>query len=69
MDGLLRIHILSYLLTTLLYYSQVFIQQAYSHLSNKRGGWNKRGGGAKVVKSINVEVEITVEAGIFLKNQ
>ena len=41
----------------------------YSHLSNKRGGWNKRGGGAKVVKSINVEVEITVEAGIFLKNQ
>ena len=28
----------------------------YSHLFNKRGGWNKRGGGAKVAKSINVEV-------------
>ena len=31
------------------------------HLSNKRGGWNKRGGGAKVAKvakSINVEVGI-----------
>ena len=25
----------------------------YSHLSNKRGGWNKRGVGAKVAKSIN----------------
>ena len=31
----------------------------YSHLSNKQGGWNKRGGGAKVAKSINVEVEKT----------
>ena len=30
----------------------------YSHLSNKRGGWNKHGGGAKVAKSINVEVGI-----------
>ena len=30
----------------------------YSHLSNNRGGWNKRGGGAKVAKSINVEVGI-----------
>ena len=28
----------------------------YSHLSNKRWGWNKRGGGAKVEKSVNVEV-------------
>ena len=27
----------------------------YSHLSNKRGGWNKRGGGAKFAKSLNVE--------------
>ena len=26
-----------------------------SHLSNSLGGWNKRGGGAKVAKSINVE--------------
>ena len=33
----------------------------YSHLSNSRGGWNKRGGGAKVVKSLNVE------GGIFWK--
>ena len=30
----------------------------YSHLSNKRGAWNKRGGGAKNAKSINVEVGI-----------
>ena len=41
----------------------------YSHISNNHGGWNKRGGGAKVAKSINVEVGITVEVGIFLKNQ
>ena len=27
----------------------------YSHLSNKRGGWNKRGGGTKVAKSIKME--------------
>ena len=27
----------------------------YSHLSNNRGGWNKRGGGAKVSKAIYVE--------------
>ena len=33
----------------------------YSHLSNSRVGWNKRGGGAKVAKSINVE------GGIFWK--
>ena len=26
--------------------------QAYSHLSNKHGGWNKRGGGAKNAKSL-----------------
>ena len=34
----------------------------YSHLFNKRGGWNKRGGGAKVAKSLNME------GGIFEKN-
>jgi hypothetical protein len=28
---------------------------AYFYLSNKRGGWNKRGGGAKNAKSLNVE--------------
>ena len=27
----------------------------YSHLFNKRGGWNKRGGGAKFANSLNVE--------------
>ena len=37
----------------------------YSHLSNKRGGWNKRGGGAKNANSLNVEVGINVE-GVHL---
>ena len=36
-------------------------------LSNNRGGWNKREGGAKVVKSLNVEVGINVEGEIFWK--
>ena len=35
----------------------------YSHLFNKRGGWNKRVGGAKVAKSLNVEARINVEGG------
>ena len=39
----------------------------YSHLFNKRGVWNKRGGGAKVAKSPNMEVGINVEGGIFWK--
>ena len=39
----------------------------YSHLSNNSGGWNKRGGSAKVAKSINLEVGINVEGGIFWK--
>ena len=39
----------------------------YSHLFNKRGARNKRGGGAKVTKSLNVEVGINVEGGIFWK--
>ena len=39
----------------------------YSHLSNKRGGWNKRGVGAKDAKSLNMEVEINVEVGIFFE--
>ena len=39
----------------------------YSHLSNNPGGWTKRGGGAKVAKSLNVEVGINVEGGIFWK--
>ena len=41
---------------------------AYSHLFNKRGAWNKRGGGAKVAKSLNVELGIKEEGGIFGKN-
>ena len=43
------------------------IHVTYSHLSNKRGGWNKRGGGAKFAKSLNVEVGIIVEDGIIWK--
>ena len=38
----------------------------YSHLFNKRGGRNKRGGVAKNAKSLNVEVGIN-EGGIFWK--
>ena len=30
----------------------------YSHLSNNSGGWNKRGGEAKIAKSLNVEAGI-----------
>ena len=33
----------------------------------KRGGLNKRGGGAKVAKSLNLEVGINVEGGFFCK--
>jgi hypothetical protein len=39
----------------------------YSHLSNKRGGWNKHGGGAKFAKSLNVELGTNVESGILWK--
>ena len=39
----------------------------YSHLFNKSGGWNKRGGGAKVAKSLSVEVGINVEGEFFWK--
>ena len=39
--------------------------ETYSHLFNKRGAWNKRGGGAIVVKSLNVEVGKKGEGGIF----
>ena len=38
-----------------------------SDLSNSRGDWNKRGGGANVAKSLNVKVGINVEGGIFWK--
>ena len=40
----------------------------YSHISNKRGGWNNRGGGAKFAKLLNLELGINVEGGIFGKN-
>ena len=36
-------------------------------ISNKCRGWNTCGGGAKVAKSINVEVGISMEGGIFWK--
>ena len=39
----------------------------YSHLSNSRGGWNNRGGGAKVSELINEEVGMNVEGGIYWK--
>ena len=41
------------------------MMNTYSHLSNSRGGWNKRGGGAKVAKSIDVEVGTNVEGDFF----
>ena len=41
--------------------------EGYSHLSNNLEGWNKRGGGAKVAKSLNDEVVINVEDVIFWK--
>ena len=37
------------------------------HISNYSHLFNNRGGGAKVAKSINVEVGINVEGGIFWK--
>ena len=36
-------------------------KHVYSHLSNKRVGWNKRRGGATFAKSLNME------GGIFRK--
>ena len=37
----------------------------YFHLSNNRGGWNKRGGEAKIAESLNVEAGINVEVGKY----
>ena len=42
-------------------FSHIYLLVRYSHHSNNRGGWNKRGGGTKVAKSIKVE------GGIFWK--
>ena len=36
-----------------------------THLFNKRGGWNKHRGGAKVAKPLNVEVVINIKGRIF----
>ena len=56
------------MLETVFWLFQYSRNSVYSHLSNNRGGWNKCGGDAKVAKSINVEVVINVEGGIFWKN-
>jgi hypothetical protein len=37
----------------------------YSYLSNSQGGWNKHGGGAKVLELMNKEVGINMKGGIF----
>ena len=44
----------------------MFQWSVYSHLSNNRGGWNKRGGEAKIAKSLNVEAGIKVEVEKYL---
>jgi hypothetical protein len=49
---------------------ELFVHRYTTHFiaaSINRGGWNKRGGSAKVAKSITVEVGINVEGGIFWK--
>ena len=43
------------------------IQVTHSHLSNKRGGRNKRRGGANYAKSLNLEVGKNMEGGILWK--
>ena len=43
------------------------LKPTYFQLSNNCEGWNKRGGGAKVAKSINLEVGINMEGGTFWK--
>ena len=43
------------------------MHSTYSHLFNKRGAWNKQRGVAKFAKSLNMEVGINVEDGIFWK--
>ena len=42
-------------------------ENKYSHLFNKRGGWNKRGGGAKVVKCVEWIFGRNFFGGIFGK--
>ena len=40
--------------------SNSWLEVYSTHFSNKRGGWNKRGGGAKIAKSLNVEGVINI---------
>ena len=50
---------------------RIFFKQnwCYDYYSNIREGWNKREGGAKFAKSLNVEVGINMEGGILWKKQ
>ena len=48
-------------------YLLAWISSDYSHLSNKRGGWNKHERVAKFAKSLNLEVGKNVEGGILWK--
>ena len=41
-------------------YDGLYLFIIYSRLSNKHGGWNEYRGGAKVVKSLNIEVGINI---------
>ena len=43
------------------------MEDTSSHLSNNQGGWNKLEDGAKVAKSIKMEVGINVEDSEFWK--
>ena len=47
-------------------HQKAVLQSKYSHLFNNRGGWNKRGGEAKIAKSLNVEAGMKVEVGKYL---
>ena len=41
-------------------YDGLYLFITYIHLSNKHGGLSKHRGGAKVVKSLNIEVGINI---------
>ena len=56
-----------YLHSVIVQYIQSLIYYIpYSHLSNNRGGWNRRGGEAKIARSLNAEAGINVEVGKYL---
>ena len=50
-------------------YQKQMMISTYSHLSNSKGVGNKRGGGTKVVKLMNVQEEMIEEVEIDLRNQ